>query len=121
MSGERLEQLYTPKQMQQFAELRAELPAEEIARIQDAWPPLLADVRAAREQGMEPTTPEAAALLARWDTLTAATMAGFAARPELAQAISSNYQQGNFEGFEGAPQAADFVFIERARAALGKA
>ncbi len=117
MSQDRLSEMYTPEQMQQFAALGAEIPAEEIARVEQAWPPLLAAVRAAREQRMDPTSPKAAALLTRWDELTAATMAGFAARPELAQAIGDNYRQGTFEGFAGAPQATDFAFIEQVRAA----
>jgi hypothetical protein len=35
----------------------------------------------------------------------------------LKQAIADNYKQGRFEGFQGAPQAADMTFIERVKAA----
>ena len=44
-------------------------------------------------------------------------MRGFQAFPELKQVIADNYQQGRFEGHPHAPQAADFAFIERVKAA----
>jgi hypothetical protein len=47
-------------------------------------------------------------------------MACYQGHPEVEQAIAENYKQGRFEGFELAPQAADFAFIERAKAARKK-
>jgi hypothetical protein len=44
-------------------------------------------------------------------------MRGYQAFPELKQAIADNYKQGRFEGHDRAPQAADFAFIERVKAA----
>jgi hypothetical protein len=44
-------------------------------------------------------------------------MRGYQAFPELKQAIADNYKQGRFEGNARAPQAADFAFIERVKAA----
>ena len=53
----------------------------------------------------------------RWDELTERTMRGYQAHPELKQAIADNYKQGRFEGLQGAPQLAEFAFIEKVKAA----
>ena len=110
-----MEKYYTPEQMAQFAELRAETPPEEMEAVERDWTALLADVRASRS--LDPASPEAKALAARWDALQERTMAHFARAPELAEAIGRNYQSGAFEGVESAPQAEDFAFIQRVREA----
>ena len=66
---------------------------------------------------LDPASPPAQDLARRWDELTERTMRGYQAFPELKQAIADNYQQGKFEGFAGAPQAADMAFIEKVKAA----
>ena len=109
------ENLYTPEQRQQFAEVAKQVGPDEIRAVEDAWTALLAEVRANRD--LDPASPQAQALLARWEELTERTMAGYQAHPELKQAIADNYQHGRFEGLDRAPQAADFAFIERAKAA----
>ena len=88
---------------------------EEVRAVEEAWAALLPEVRANR--GLDPASPQAQALARRWDELTERTMRGYQAFPELKQAIADNYKQGKFEGFAGAPQAADFAFIERVKAA----
>ena len=110
-----MEQYYTPEQMARFAELRAETPPEEIDAVEHGWTALLADVRASRR--LDPAGPEAKTLVARWDTLQERTMAHFASKPELVEAIGRNYEAGSFEGMDHAPQAEDFAFIQRARGA----
>jgi len=83
------------------------------------WTELLAEVRANRD--LEPSSSEAQALAQRWEELSARTMRRFIRHsPSLKQAIAGQLQQGRFEGHDKAPQAADFAFIERAKAA-GKA
>jgi hypothetical protein len=109
--------LFTPEQMQQFAELAERTPAEEMAAIQDGWSALLPDVRAS--YGLDPVSPEAQALADRWDALTTRTMRAYESTPELAEALRANYAKGAFEGNTNAPQAADFAFLERVRAARG--
>ena len=113
--GDLMEQYYTPEQMAQFAELRAETPAEEIKAVESEWTALLADVRASR--GLDPASAEAKALAVRWDALQERTMAHFASKPGLVEAIGRNYEAGSFEGMDRAPQAEDFAFIQRAREA----
>lgn len=108
-----MERHYTPEQMAQLEELRGETLAEEIAEVEAEWTSLLADVRASCE--IDPASSEAMALVERWDALTARTMAHFASKPGLPEAIAHNYDAGAFADVEGAPRAADFAFIERVR------
>jgi MerR family transcriptional regulator, thiopeptide resistance regulator len=110
-----MEKLYTPEQVKQFAEVAAQVGPEEIRAVEEAWTALLAEVRANRD--LDPASPHAQALGRRWEELTERTTRGYQAFPELKQAIADNYKQGRFEGHPYAPQAADFAFIERVKAA----
>jgi DNA-binding transcriptional MerR regulator len=110
-----MEKLYTPEQVKQFAEVGKLAGPEEIRAIEEAWTALLTEVRAHRD--LDPASPEAQALGQRWDALYERTMRWYQAFPELKQAIAENYRQGKFEGPALAPQAADFAFIERVKAA----
>ncbi len=107
--------LFTPEQLQQFAELAERTPAEEMAAIQDGWSALLPAVRASYD--LDPASQEAQALVERWDALTARTVRAYESAPELVDALRANYAKGAFEGNSNAPQAADFAFLERVRAA----
>ena len=110
-----MEQYYTPEQMKQFAEVGKQAGPEEIRAIEEAWTALLAEARAHRD--LDPASPQAQALGQRWDELYERTMRWYRPFPELKQAIADNYKQGKFEGHPYAPQAADFAFIERVKAA----
>ena len=110
-----MEKHYTPEQTAQFEELRRETPAEEIAAVEAGWTSLLAEVRAS--YALDPASADAKGLVERWDALTARTMAHFAAKPGLPEAIQRNYDAGAFADVEGAPRAEDTAFIERARQA----
>jgi DNA-binding transcriptional MerR regulator len=110
-----VENLYTPEQMKQFEEIAKQVGPEEIRAVEEAWTALLSEVRANRD--LDPASPRAQALAQRWEELTERTLRGYQAYPEVKQAIADNYKQGRFEGFDRAPQAADFAFIERVKAA----
>ena len=110
-----IENYYTPEQMKQFEEAGKRVGPEEIQAVQNGWQALLAELRA--NPGLDPASPQAQALGRRWEELTERTMRGYQDFPELKQAIADNYKQGKFEGFAGAPQAAEFAFIERVKAA----
>jgi DNA-binding transcriptional MerR regulator len=114
-----LEKLYTPEQIKQFAEAGRQVGPEEIRAVEEVWTALLAEVRANRD--LDPASPPAQALARRWEELTERTMRGYQQFPEVKQAIADNYQQGKFEGHAHAPQAADFAFIERVKAARSAA
>jgi DNA-binding transcriptional MerR regulator len=109
--GTEMEDRYTPEQMRQFAALRQTIPAGEIAAVEQGWTALLADVRANRD--LDPSSPAARDLADRWQSLTDRTMRGYGSQPSLRDAIGANYERGAFEGFDRAPQAADFAFIQR--------
>src|SRR3954447_2624810 len=109
------EKLYTPEQMKQFEEAGKRVGPEEIRAVEEAWGALLAEVRANRD--LDPASPQAQALAQRWEELTERTMRGYQPFPELKQAIADNYKQGKYEGHAHAPQAADFAFIEKVKAA----
>jgi DNA-binding transcriptional MerR regulator len=111
----KMDSYYTPEQMKQFEEVARHVGPEEIRAVEEAWTALLAEVRDSRD--LDPASPGAQALGKRWEELTQRTMRGYQAFPELKQAIADNYQQGRFEGHDRAPQAADFAFIERVKAA----
>lgn len=106
---------YSPEEMARFAAVGEKVSAEEIHEIESAWTDLLAEVRARGD--LDPASPAAQRLADRWDALTTRTMAGYQQHPELQAAIARNYEAGNFEGFDRAPQAADMAFIEQAKAA----
>lgn len=110
-----IENLYTPEQRKQFSEIAQQVNPGDIRAVETGWTALLGEIRAIRDR--DPAGPEAQALLVRWEELHERTMAFYQGHPELKQAIADNYKQGRFEGFELAPQAADFAFIERAKAA----
>jgi DNA-binding transcriptional MerR regulator len=110
-----IEKYYTPEQMKQFEEVGKQVGPEEIRAVEEAWTALLAEVRANRD--LDPASLQAQALARRWEELQERTMRGYQAFPELKQAIHDNYKQGRFEGHPQAPQAADFDFIKRVKAA----
>jgi DNA-binding transcriptional MerR regulator len=110
-----MEKYYTSEQVKQFGEVAQKVGPDEIKAVEEAWTILLQEVRANRE--LDPASPQAQALAQRWDELTERTMRGYQAHPELKQAIADNYAKGTFEGFDRAPQAADFAFIEKVKAA----
>ena len=113
--GTKMQEYYTPEQMQQFEELRNQVPPEEIQAVEQGWTALLAELRANRD--LDPASPKAQALAERWDQLTQAVVDGFRGNQELLDAVAENYRQDRFVGVEGAPQPEDFAFIERVKEA----
>jgi DNA-binding transcriptional MerR regulator len=109
------EPLYTPEQMMQFEEAAKQVGPEECRAIEEGWTALLAEVRANRD--LDPASPEAQAIGRRWEEHLERSMRSWQKFPELGQAVADNYKQGKFEGFQLAPQAADFAFIEKVKAA----
>ncbi len=110
-----IEKLYTPEQMKQFEEVGKQVGPDEIKAVEEGWTALLAEVRANRD--LDPASPAAQELGRRWEELTQRTMRGYQQFPELKQTIADNYKQGKFEDYQGAPQAADFAFLEKVKAA----
>lgn len=113
--GDDMEARYTPEQMERMAALYAAVPKEELAAIEGDWSALLADVRANLD--LAPTDPRAVALANRWDALWDRTQRGWQNDAKLLDTVAGNYERGAFAGDLRAPQAADFAFIERVKAA----
>lgn len=108
---------YTPEQMDRFAAVAERVGSEEIAAVEAAWPPMLAEVHAARAAGLDPADPAALDLADRWAAVLERTLAGFRAEPGLVEAIGENYRRDAFAGGDGAPSSDDLAFIEAVNAA----
>lgn len=113
-----MDKLYTPEQMKTFEQAAKAVGPDEIKAVQDGWTALFAELRA--NPNLDPASPEAQALADRWDAMTERTKRGYEGFPDLWTAIGDNYKAGKFEGFAGAPQAAEFAFIEKVKAARAK-
>ncbi|HVC80102.1 MAG TPA: MerR family transcriptional regulator [Chloroflexota bacterium] len=102
---------------QRMKEVGKDIPAEEIQAVEQAWPPLVAEVRANRE--LDPRSPEARDLADRWNTLAERTMRGFRSDPKIGKSIAENYRQNAYVENEDAPKPEDFAFIQKVNAARG--
>lgn len=106
---------YTPDEMKAaMAEVGAGISPEEIERIEAAWATLLAEVRAARVAGVDPASPQAQALAARWNAQTQELHAYYAGDPTLWNTIGNNYATGAYSEVPQAPTMDDFAFIAAA-------
>jgi len=102
---------YTPEQMAKFAEVAERVGPKEIAAVEAARPPLIAEVRAARAAGLDPADTAARELADRWAAVLERTLAGFRAEPGLVEAIGEGYRQDRFAAVEGAPSKDDLDFV----------
>ena len=116
--GAILDTYYTPEQMATFAAVAERVGPEEIAAVEAAWPPLVAEVRTARAAGIAPTDPTARDLADRWNALLERTLAGFRTEPGLVEAIGDHIEQGHFAASDGAPAPLDLAFIAAINAAM---
>ena len=108
------EKHYTPEQLQQLAERRDALGPEGMAKAQDDWTTLIAEVRQAMEQGAEPDSEEVQALAARWQSLIDAFTGG---DPGIEAGLRKVYTEAPQQAESlGAPDAAMRSFIARALA-----
>lgn len=64
-----LENYYTPEQLEQLKERKAQVGEERIHQVQEEWPKLIAEVKAEMERGTDPTAASAQALAKRWMAL----------------------------------------------------
>jgi DNA-binding transcriptional MerR regulator len=83
------EKHFTAEQLRQIEERGREVGAERIAEVEQEWPKLIAEVRSAMERGVEPTSPEAQALAARWMGLVEEFTGGDAG---IARSVSNVYR-----------------------------
>lgn len=109
---------YAPEELaRRMQEVGKDIPAEEIAAVEQAWPALLAEVRTNRD--LDPASAQARDLADRWAALTERTMRGFQSDPKIGATIAENYRQNRYAHIEGAPTPEDFAFIRRVNEARG--
>ena len=112
--GEEDGRLFIVMELLEGRELKTLIAERKAVPLEDKLT-LMAEVRASRD--LDPASPEVQALAARWDQLFERTAGYYREYPELWQAIGKNYQAGAYANQEGAPQAEDFAFIQRVKAA----
>jgi MerR family transcriptional regulator, thiopeptide resistance regulator len=66
----RMEKYYTPEQQEWLKQRRETVGDERIHEVEAEWPRLMAEVRAAMDAGIDPSDPQAQALVVRWRGLT---------------------------------------------------
>ncbi len=85
-----LEEHWGPENLERIAARREALGDDAIREVEEAWPALFADVRAAMDEGVDPADPRAQALGRRWRELVEA----FTGRdPELAAGLDRLYRE----------------------------
>src|SRR4051794_14144183 len=90
------EQYYTPEQLAQLEERRNELGEDGMAKAQQDWADLIAEMDAERVAGTDPADPRVQALADRWQSLIAAFTGG---DPGITASLKRMYAE------EGAPKA----------------
>lgn len=100
---------FTPAQLTELAG-RQETEADQIARVQQAWPDLIARVSSAVENGMDPTSEEGRALGREWQDLLAAFHRGDEGlRESLFAMQADNAEQIQREHGGPSPEQLDFI------------
>ncbi|HVA88469.1 MAG TPA: TipAS antibiotic-recognition domain-containing protein [Chloroflexota bacterium] len=113
---DKMSEYYSPEELpQRMKKVGKGVSPEEIQAVQEAWPALLAEVRANHD--LDPRSPRARDLADRWNALTERTMRGFQSDPKIGKTIAENYRRNVYADNEGAPKPEDFAFIQRVNAA----
>jgi DNA-binding transcriptional MerR regulator len=85
-----LEQYYTPEQMEYLKQRRAQVGEERIEQSHGEWAELIAQVRAERDKGTDPTAPPMQVLAKRWLALLSDFTGGDAG---IAQSLGRMWQE----------------------------
>jgi DNA-binding transcriptional MerR regulator len=114
--GEHMSDYYNPEEMKKlFDEIGTKVTPEEVKQIEQQWTVLIGEVRANRD--LDPASPQAQALVDRWDAMTTATFASYPDDPKMRATIAHNYETGAYASNPDAPTMEDFAFIERIKKA----
>ena len=111
-----VERHFTPEQMETIARRGKELGPDAIAKTQEEWPALIAEVQAAMARGADPASPEVQGLAARWRELVERFTGGDAG---IAAGVRQVWQQEGdaIRARHGGPDPAMFEYMSRAAAA----
>jgi hypothetical protein len=111
------EQYYTPEQLEQLEARRLALGEDGMAKAQQDWADLIAELDAEREAGTDPADPRVQALAARWQALIEAFTGG---DPGIAASLKRMYaEEGPSKASRGALDPALMEYAGRAMAARG--
>jgi DNA-binding transcriptional MerR regulator len=108
------EKYYTPEQRAQLEERRKTIGDERIREVEQAWPKLIAEVRAEMEKGTDPSSERARELAARWISLVAEFTGGDAG---IAKSLGRMYRAEPEVRERTGIEPAMMEFIGKARAA----
>jgi DNA-binding transcriptional MerR regulator len=108
------EKYYTPEQRAQLEERRKTIGDERIREVEQAWPKLIAEVRAEVEKGTDPSSERARELAARWISLVAEFTGGDAG---IAKSLGRMYRAEPELRERTGIEPAMMEFIGKARAA----
>lgn len=114
----RMEQYYTPEQLEYLRQRREQVGEARIREVETtAWPNLIAEVRAAIDQGVDPTSTQAGELANRWIALVKEFTGG---DPGIERSLSNLYKQEQPKDIHPSmdPRIHEYMaFIQKARAA----
>ncbi len=114
----RMEQYYTPEQQEYLRQRRAQVGEERIHEVETtAWPDLIAEVRAAIDQGIDPASDQARELADRWTALVQEFTGG---DPGIERSLGNLYKQEQPKEIHPSmdPRIHEYMaFITKARAA----
>ncbi len=115
-----IERYYTKEQLEQLEARRAAVGEDEIARVEQAWAALFAEVKEALDRGTPPDAPVAQALARRWQALTADTVAGFTGGdPGLRGSLDRMYAEQPVDQIHGGFDPRVFAYMKEACDRLG--
>jgi MerR family transcriptional regulator, thiopeptide resistance regulator len=110
-----IKQYFSEEQLADLAERRAKIGEQAITDVEEAWPDLIGEVQAAVDDGIDPATPRAQELAARWMGLLEQFHGGDKGlRDSLYRMQAENSQQ--IEQQHGGPSPALLEFIKAANA-----
>jgi DNA-binding transcriptional MerR regulator len=108
------ERYYTPEQLAQLEQRRAQMGVDAIRSVEQEWKDLYAQVRAHREAGTDPADPAVQALVRRSGELIRMFTGG---DPGIEAGLKRMYEQeGPARASRGVADPADLEYLERARA-----
>lgn len=109
------ETYYTPEQMEYLARRKAIVGEARIKEVEAEWPILMAEVRAAMDAGVDPSSEPARALARRWMGLVEEFTGG---DPGITKSVEKLYtNETTVHGLDTAPMKAMMAFINKAREA----
>lgn len=111
----RMEQYYTPEQMQQLNQRREILGDDRIREVEAEWPRLMDEVRTEMRAGTDPATPRVQELARRWMGLLAEFTGGDPGIERSARAVWDS--ESTVNGMDAGEMREMMGYIGRARAA----